>query len=282
MTAHSRRDVSRAGLAFGGQAAAFRVALLCGAAAFGGLAGSGVALAADQPAASSEQDIIVTAQRRSERLEKVPASVTVVTAEALAKAGVNNLQDIGRIAPGVQVNQSGLSTQPAIRGVTTPTNGAFNENNIGIYVDGFSVPDTLSINSDLVSIRSVEVLKGPQGTLYGRNATGGAILINTLDPEKHLTGKFEIEYGRVNELAVNGYVSVPLSDSVRFSVAAADRHGDGYIRLQDPVSPNGKGGPAAPFTQRSIRVKLRADLSADLIATLGFNHGLSDGRPRPV
>ncbi|MBU6266602.1 MAG: TonB-dependent receptor [Sphingomonadales bacterium] len=255
---------------------AWRLALLASALTFGPIGAAGTAFAQQQPAASSDQDIIVTAQRRSERLEDVPASVAVVLPETLAKAGVNNLQDIGRIAPGVQVNQSGLSTQPAIRGVTTLTNGAFNENNIGIYVDGFYVPDTLSINSDLVNVKSVEVLKGPQGTLYGRNATGGAILINTLDPEKKLTGKFEIEYGRFNELAVKGYVSVPLSDSVRLSVAAADRHGDGYIRLQDPVNPTGKGGPAAPFTQRSIRVKLQADLSPNLQATLGFNYGLSD------
>lgn len=254
--------------------AAYRRALLAGVGIF---ASYSLPVAAQQtPAAiNSETDIIVTAQRRAERLENVPMSVTVLSPETLAKSGVNNVQDIGRIAPGVQVNFAGLSTQPAVRGVTTLTNGAFSENNIGIYVDGFYVPDTLSINSDLVNIQDVQVLKGPQGTLYGRNATGGAILINTLEPSKTWTGTVGAEYGRFNEYSLKGYISGPISDKIRVGLAGATRHGDGYIRFSTPPAGVATSKHAAPFTNQSVRFKLQADLSDTFTATLGLNYGLA-------
>jgi iron complex outermembrane receptor protein len=83
---------------------------------------------------------------------------------------------------GVQIARTGAFTQPSVRGVTTLISGIGFDNNVAVYIDGFYQSDALSINADLANIQSVEVLKGPQGTLYGRNATGGAILINTLAP----------------------------------------------------------------------------------------------------
>ncbi|WP_197063546.1 TonB-dependent receptor [Novosphingobium malaysiense] len=231
---------------------------------------------AQEPPGASATEIIVTAQRRAERLENVPMSVTALSGDTIQKAGVTGIQDLGAVAPGVQVNFAGLSTQPAVRGVTTLTNGAFNENNIGIYVDGFYVNDTLSINSDLVNIKDVQVLKGPQGTLYGRNATGGAILINTLDPSPVFTGNAGFEFGRFNEYAFKGYISGPVSARVRFGLAASSRHGDGYIRLADPLHVGETTGNAAPFTNQSVRFKLQADLTDNLTATIGLNYGLAD------
>ena len=109
------------------------------------------------------------------------------------------MHEISRITPGVQIGFAGVSTQPAIRGVTSLTNGSGNENNVAIYVDGFYVSDNLTINQDLSNLQGIQVLKGPQGTLYGRNATGGAILVQTLDPTEDLSGKFEGSYGKFSE-----------------------------------------------------------------------------------
>lgn len=228
--------------------------------------------------AAAVEEIIVTAQRRAERLENVPMSVTAVTAEAVAKAGVTNITELGSIAPGVQVNFGGGATQPAIRGITSLTNQVGNENNVAIYVDGFYATDMASINADFGNISSIEVLKGPQGTLYGRNATGGAILITTRAPSKTLTGKIEASYATFDDKTLSGYLSGPISESLRFSLAGYVRAGDGYIKFADPLRIGGKRGNASPLRQQSFRGKLEADLTDKLTATLGLNYGLSDDR----
>lgn len=246
-------------------------------AAFAVLAWAGGAQAqqAQDPEVSQVDEIIVTAQRRSQRLEDIPMAVTALTTEALENADVVNLHEIGRIAPGVQMNFGGLSSQPSIRGVSSLTNGTGNENNVAVYVDGFYVPDTTSINSDLANLESIQVLKGPQGTLYGRNATGGAILINTLAPSDTFTGKIEGTLGRFDERRLSGYISGPISEQVRFSAAGAVRESDGHIRLTDPTDVTRTDGDAAPVEQRSLRTKLEVDLSENLQATLGYNYAFA-------
>jgi hypothetical protein len=133
--------------------------------------GTSVAAAAPEGAAPDEklELIVVTAQRRTEALQDVPISMNVATGEQLERAGVTRLEDISRIAPAVQLSRTGVYTQPAIRGVTTTLAGNY-ENNVAIYVDGYYLPFTRGLNTDLVNISQVQVLKGPQGTLFGRNA----------------------------------------------------------------------------------------------------------------
>ncbi len=231
--------------------------------------------AADAPTSVGVEEIVVTAQRRAERLENVPMAVTALTSGALERANVNNMHEISRIAPGVQINFGGVSTQPAIRGITSLTNGSGNENNVAIYVDGFYISDNLTINQDLANLQGIQVLKGPQGTLYGRNATGGAILIQTLDPSSELSGRFEGSYGRLSEKKLLGYVSAPLSDKVGFMVAGAYRDSDGWIKRSDPTNNTRSIGKFNPQKQRSFRSKLKAEISDDLTATLAYNYGFT-------
>lgn len=224
-------------------------------------------------------EIIVTAQRRAETLEAVPMSVLAVSAEMMEKANVQSVLDVGRIAPGVQINFAGVSTQPAIRGISTLTNGSYVENNVPIYIDGFYQPNSTALNADLANVASMEVLKGPQGTLYGRNATGGAILINTRGPSDTFTGRFEGTYARFDDKNFTGFLAGPISQGVRFSVAGYFRESDGYITLiANPLTGEGRR-PAAPLKQHSLRTKLEVDLAENLTATLGYSYQLSsDGR----
>jgi iron complex outermembrane receptor protein len=226
--------------------------------------------------ALSDQEIIVTAQRRSERLESVPMAISVVSAETLERSGIVDIHDINRVAAGTQVGFGGAFTAPSIRGVTTLTNGNGVENNVAIYFDGFYEPSPVVISQDLANIASVEVLKGPQGTLYGRNATGGAILFNTLAPSSTLTGKVEATYARFDDKRVSAYISGPLAQSIRFSLAGYYRKSDGYLKLIANPLTGADRGNAAPIEQRSIRAKLEADLADGLTATLGYNYGYSD------
>lgn len=228
---------------------------------------------APQPSASSAE-IVVTAQRRSERLVDVPMSVIAITPDTIEKSGIVSIHDLNRLTPGVQINFAGCCTQPAIRGVSTLTTGIGFENNVAIYVDGFYSPDNISVNSDLANIRSVEVLKGPQGTLWGRNATGGAILINTKAPSDVFTGSVQAGYARYDDISLSGYLSGPITNRVRYSVAGYYRRSDGYNRRLDATGRD--IGNATPIRQASVRAKLEFELSEDLTATLGANYGRSE------
>lgn len=217
--------------------------------------------------AVNTNDIIVTAQRRAERLENVPVSITALTATTIASAGVKRLDDIQQIASGVQINKGGSFTQPAVRGISTLTLGYGFENNVAVYVDGFYQNDMVTINQDLGTVSSVQVLKGPQGTLYGRNATGGAIVIETLAPSNTFTASGSFSYGRFDDKRVQGYVSGPIADGIKFAVAGYLRNSNGYIR---DIATNRN---VNPLKNTSIRAKLELDPTDNLKVTLAYNHG---------
>ena len=223
------------------------------------------------------QEVIVTAQRRSEVLENVPMAVTVLSSETLERANVKNFMDLGRVAPGVQMNFAGGVPGVALHGVSTLVSGFILEPNVATYIDGFYQPQMITIASDLAHISDIQVLKGPQGTLYGRNATGGAILINTLGPSETLTGRFDVTYARFDDKIVNGYIAGPISDRLRFSLSAHGRRGDGWIKFADPNVIGGKlDEPAAPIKEAGFRAKLEADVTKDLTALAAMNYSYSE------
>jgi len=193
--------------------------------------------------------VVVTAQKRSERLVDVPISVAVLDAAQLENAGIQGFQDIDKVAVGTRINRVGIYFQPSIRGITTQVVGVGQENNVAVYVDGFYQPSQVGINTDFDNVKSVQVLKGPQGTLFGRNATGGAILIDTLDPSFTPTAKASVSYGRFNEVIGQGYFSNGLTGKLAFDVSAYWKRSDGYIKDIGGFDTN-------PLRDRSLRSKL--------------------------
>lgn len=237
-------------------------------------------------------EIIVTAQRRSERLVDVPASVVSISGDKLIESGITRFQDFGQSVAGVQIGVTGPLTQPAIRGISTTTAGTGAENNVGVYIDGFYQASQNQINQDLANLRSVEVLKGPQGALYGKNATGGAILINTLTPGNELKGKLTVSYGKLADRNASAYISIPvIRDFVAFSVTGNYHKNHGYIKdincFADPVNRTvpgpGTGSThncrTAPFESRSVRVKAKVNYFSNFSVTYGYNYYyVFDGR----
>ncbi len=221
---------------------------------------------------SAKTDIIVTAQRRSERLEDVPMSVAALSADALSAAGVTSVRDIGKVVTGVQLGQAGGLPQPAVRGITTLTNGVNFENNVAVYVDGFYEPAPQAINIDLPNVSGIQVLKGPQGTLYGRNATGGAILLNTIDPDDAWKGRAELTYGRFDDKRASGFIAGPLNDMIGVSLAGYVRRSDGYVKFSDFTTPGETAGNAAPNKQDAWRAKVNIGLSDTLTVKLAYNY----------
>ncbi len=188
-----------------------------------------------QDAASDEDavesgEIIVTARRQSERLIDVPASVSVLTADTLQKTGVDNAEGFAQLTPGVTIvtgTAEAGDTQINIRGI----NGARDaESSVALVVDGILKTNTAQLNQTQGTLRQIEILKGPQGAIYGRNAAAGAIVISTLKPGRDLEAGGKISYANENTLEGNAHVSVPVGDSAGFVLSGNYRTTDGFYR----------------------------------------------------
>lgn len=175
-------------------------------------------------------DIIVTATRRDERLQQVPISITAVSGDSLAKSGITNTLQLTQTVPALNVRYVNFAIQPIIRGVGSrgTTNG--DETNVAFYVDGIYQVAPSASSFDLLNIDRVEVLRGPQGTLFGRNATGGLINIITRDPTQETHFKAVFSYGRFNERSAQFYANTGISDTLAIDLAGRVYEDDGYIK----------------------------------------------------
>lgn len=169
-------------------------------------------------------EIVVTAQKRAERLQDVPIAVAAVTADTLNRAGVESTQGLTALVPGLNLNQSAFGFRPFIRGVGTSSSASGNENPVSTYIDGVYIAQLTGGYMNLTNIDAVEVLKGPQGTLFGRNATGGVINIRTKDPSHTFGGDAAVSFDNYQTLVAKGYVTAGLSDTVAMDLAAFFQH----------------------------------------------------------
>jgi iron complex outermembrane recepter protein len=189
--------------------------------------------AAGEAAAPADQlgEVIVTAQRRGENLQKVPITVDVVSATDVTNYGIQTSQQLQTAVAGLIINQAQMNTAPFLRGVGANSGAAGLEMPVAIYVDGIYTPIASGNVFNLTDIDRVEVLKGPQGTLFGRNATGGVISIVTRDPGQQARADFDVSYGNYNTWAANAYVGGPLSNSVAADIVySGSRQEDGFGR----------------------------------------------------
>ncbi|MEO8721940.1 MAG: TonB-dependent receptor [Sphingobium sp.] len=187
--------------------------------------------AADTPAVNPDNysEIVVTAQKRSQRLQDVPVSVQALTPSTIERAGAETTTALQTLVPGLNVNDSASGFRPFIRGVGTSTAAAGNENSVSTYIDNIYLTSMNAGFLDLSSIESIEVLKGPQGTLFGRNATGGVIHIKTKTPSHQFNGKVTLKYDNYETIVGSGYVTGGLSDTIAADLAVYYRHqGQGY------------------------------------------------------
>ncbi|GAN15795.1 MULTISPECIES: TonB-dependent receptor [Alphaproteobacteria] len=184
---------------------------------------AGVSPAAAPPAARTDQssdtgigDIVVTATRRSESSQNVPAALTVIRGSQLAERNIRTVNDIENSAPSLEATaQLGTSqTQFAVRGVGLTDYAANNTGTVGVYIDEVNHPYAVTFQGSLFDIDRVEVLRGPQGTLFGRNTTAGVVSITTAAPQSTFGAALMGEYGRFDAAQVEGYVTGPLSDSL--------------------------------------------------------------------
>lgn len=192
------------------------------------------------PQASNDQtgqleDIVVTAQKRSENLQNVPIAVTAVTSSQLSKSNAAGVLDLQTVVPSLKVTNSVARLSLSLRGIGTNAFGPGIENPIAIYVDGVYYASTAASILSFNNIAQIEVLKGPQGTLFGRNATGGLLQVRTKDPTTDLSGDLDLSYSRFNAVTGNFYIASGLADGVAADLAVHVSHqGDGWGK--DPLT----------------------------------------------
>jgi len=177
---------------------------------------------------SGLNEIIVTAQRRSERLQDVPITITSLSADRLVNAGVNTVDQLTQMVPAFRVDNSGIYAQPSIRGVGTAVAGPGTGSAVGIYIDGFYMDSPLTTDFNFLNVSNVQVLKGPQGTLFGRNTTAGAVLVTTSEPSTTPAISGKVSYARYNSLDSEAYGTMGFTDRIAGDLAVLYGRGDGF------------------------------------------------------
>ncbi|HEU4652272.1 MAG TPA: TonB-dependent receptor, partial [Croceibacterium sp.] len=182
--------------------------------------------------ASTGNDILVTATKREKTLQDTPVAVSVTTAETLERAQIRDLRDLQTVVPSLSVGQrqSSANTNFFIRGFGNGANNAGIEPSVGVFVDGVYRSRTAAQITDLPDVQRIEVLRGPQSTLFGKNASAGVISITTEAPQFELGGSVEATYGNYDQVILKGHITGPVSDTVAASFVAGYNKRDGLFR----------------------------------------------------
>lgn len=181
-----------------------------------------------QDGATAIEEIVVTARKRDESLQEVPIAITAFTEQTIKKAGIERPADFISLMPNVTIVDAANvgDTQVSIRGIVSTRDA---ESTFAYVVDGVLSTNPNSFNEELVDVQQIEVLKGPQGALYGRNAVAGAILVTTREPGEEFEGSVNVGFADPDEYKAGFRVSGGLSENVRASLSASHRNADGHF-----------------------------------------------------
>ncbi len=204
------------------------------------------AAATTAAAVPSTPEIIVTAQNRKENVQNVPIAISVISAKALAEAGITDFTSVSRVAPVLDITTDTNNTRVTLRGVGTLSNNEAQDQSIVVNIDGEYINRPTILNAALFDLDRVEVLRGPQGTLYGRNSTGGAVNFITRKPGDVFEVDGSASYGNYNQVKLNAGVDVPLGNNAAIRVTGFYNAHDGYtFHPNTPFSPTSSFTPSA-------------------------------------
>ncbi len=245
------------------------------------LAGAALAIGA-APTALAQDDqitldeITVTAAYREQSLQDVPVSISAVTGDRLVETGFQKAEDIQFLVPNFTINETGIATNIFIRGIGSGINQGF-EQSVGTYIDGVYYGRAQQIRAPFLDLERIEVLRGPQSILFGKNSVAGALNITTAGPTDEFVGSlFVANEFEDNETIVEAVLSGPFSDRVRGRVAARSRQLDGYVT-------NATLGTDEPEREDwTVRGTLEIDVSDNLTATLKAEIGEFDVNGRNI
>ncbi len=220
--------------------------------------------------AAKLEEVVVTAQHRAQSLQDVPVSVSAIGGDKMMEAGINRMEDLQAYVPNLTVTESGISTDIYVRGIGTGMNQGF-EQSVGMYVDGIHYGRAQLARAPFLDLERVEVLRGPQNILQGKNSIAGALNIITASPGEEIEGLFSALYEpEFDEKVVDLMVSGPVTDTFGLRFAARLREFGGYMEDLNM----GTTGPQ--YDQATFRVKGVWDVTDQLRAELKFEKGKFD------
>lgn len=238
-------------------------------------------LAASVPAIAQDsgnvlEEIVVTAAYRAQALSDVPVSVSAVTGDTMIQTGIQKAEDLQFMVPNFNVTETGIATNVFIRGIGSGINQGF-EQSVGTYIDGVHFGRAQMFRSPFLDLERVEVLRGPQSILFGKNSVAGALNITTAKPTDEFEGRvFASNEFEDDEIILEGMLSGPVSDRIRARVAVRSRDAAGYVRnaTLNEDEPNRE--------DTTIRGILEVDVTDDLLATLMLESSSFDVTGRQI
>lgn len=226
----------------------------------------------------SLEEVIVTAQKKTENLQDVPISIEVFTEESLDVYRIDNIAALGQYTPGlVTAPAAGIAsgTRIWIRGIGTGQVGIGIDPRVALYTDGIYLGKTPGLAFDALGLERIEVLKGPQGTLYGRNAVGGAInLISRRASVESMSGKLQIGAGNYGLQEAKGYINIPVSETFATQLSGMTKSRDGW------VDNNGPGPDFFGYDREAFRIDLRWQPTDTLVFDYAYEENDSDLEPQ--
>lgn len=222
-------------------------------------------------------DIVVTAQRREERIQDVPISVVALTSTSLRNAGVTSTNDLSIAVPGLELGRQNGSISPFIRGIGNRSTAPGEESAVPLYIDGVYVPTLTAGLMSLENVERVEVLRGPQGTLFGRNATAGVIQIITRDPGDKTRFDARVGYANYDTVEGSAYLGGALTSRIRADVSGYYMHqGDGWGKNVTT------GNDAFKGFEHAFRGKLIFDVGDDTEIRIGADYSKARTNTPPL
>ncbi len=255
----------------------FNLSLLCTAIA---IASTPLLAEEAQADITTEDDkievIMVTAQKRIQRIIDVPTSIAAVTGEVITKSGSQQIADIQDLVPNLTIQDiNSFNNSVFIRGVGSSSRNISFDTRVGVYLDGVYLGQSAGLNQDLMDVARIEVLRGPQGSLFGKNTVAGAMNIITKKPSDELEGKIKARIGNYNARQLSGYINVPLNDDIALKVSASSMQRDGYI---DNIY-SGAEGDKGNRDNLTYRAQLFVDSFEDLELTFTVDGSSADETP---
>jgi len=206
--------------------------------------------------AAQLDEVVVTAQRRSENLQKTPLTISAVTGEKLESQGIKTVVDLANQVPALQITSSGAgAAQIFLRGIGSTNTTEVGDPAVAYHIDGIYIARSTSVGALFYDIDRVEVLRGPQGTLYGRNATAGAINVITKQPKFDYEANGSVDVGNYGALTTSGMVNIPVSDTLAVRAAFQQSRHDGYVVALNK-GPGTGGNDRYDQDDKSARVQL--------------------------
>lgn len=221
------------------------------------------------------KEVMVTARKTKEPASKTPVALTVVSGDDLKATGVTSVVQLADVSPGVTIGRDPFGVNVNIRGVTTTDQTSKGEQGIAFNVDGFPIERPFVQGLSFFDIDSVEILRGPQGTLYGSSTTGGAINVTTNKPQNELDASADVEFGNYNTRRENAMINIPVNSilALRFAVNANDR--DGFIHLNDGGTPrddeHDRAARGSALFTFSPNTTLLLTLTGDHVGGVGYS-----------